>query len=109
MPIAYPYGMSDWYGYDQDCSFVRAFFTSQTDPGACNITSSNRTYYHDGSDTYPDVGDIVYSDAAGTTKVSGGKRRIFLPNGNGSGTYTVDSAASGQPNSGVVNAVALCA
>ena len=77
MPIAYPYRMSDWYGYDKDCSSVTAFNTTGIARNACNFNSSDRTFYHDGSGTYPTTGDIVYSNSAGTTKVSGGERRWF--------------------------------
>ena len=108
MPIAYPYNMSDWYGYDQDCSTVTAFSTTAVQRDACNFTSSDRTFYHDGSGTYPSVGDIIYSNSAGTTKVSGGQRRWFFANGAGGGTYTVDFGNVGQPSPGTVNAVGIC-
>ena len=108
MPIAYPYNMSDWYGYDQDCSTVTAISTTAVQRNACNFTSSDRTFYHDGSGTYPTTGDIVYSNSAGTTKVSGGERRWFLTNGNGGGVYTVNFAPIGGSNTGIIGSVDIC-
>jgi|TARA_R100000935_G_C2790988_1_gene145995 hypothetical protein len=108
MPIAYPYRMSDWYGYDKDCSSVTAFNTTGIARNACNFNSSDRTFYHDGSGTYPTTGDIVYSNSAGTTKVSGGERRWFLTNGNGGGVYTVQFANIGSPNTGLIISVDIC-
>lgn len=66
MPIAYPYKFSDWYGYDQDCSGLTAFScsTGTVFIGVCS-QSINRTYYHDGSGTYPAAGNKVFSNAAG--------------------------------------------
>ena len=38
----------------------------------CNQLSSQGTYYHDGSGTYPVTSDIVYVDSAGNTPLNGG-------------------------------------
>ena len=38
----------------------------------CNQLSSQGTYYHDGSGTYPVTGDIVYVDSASNTPLNGG-------------------------------------
>jgi len=38
----------------------------------CNQLSSQGTYYHDGSGTFPTTGDIVYVDSAGNTPLNGG-------------------------------------
>ena len=38
----------------------------------CDQLSSSNTYYHNGSGTYPAVGDIVYLDSSGTTPFNGG-------------------------------------
>ena len=76
MPIAYPYKFSDWYGYDKDCISVTAISvgTGIVESGntACDTLSSSATYYHDGSGTYPAVGDIVYTNSNATTVASGG-------------------------------------
>ena len=50
---------------------------------ACTATI-DQTYYHDGSGTNPVVGDVVYSDSAGTTFLSSGFRKA------GSIKYRVD-------------------
>jgi hypothetical protein len=97
MPIAYPYKFSDWYGYDQDCSTVTSFSSSlagrTTD--VCGF-ATNQTYYHDGSNSYPIVNDVVYSDSGGTTFLATGFRKL----GNG-GKYRVDA-------NGVVGQISLC-
>ena len=75
MPIAYPYKFSDWYGYDKDCSTLTAFLVGSGQSGSsgiCSQLSSQATYYHDGSGTYPAVNDIVYTDSAGTSPLNGG-------------------------------------
>ena len=76
---------------------------------ACVQGSSDATWYHDNpSGTYPAIGDIVYDDQAGTTPVPGGQRRWFFANGSGGGTYDVEFANPGSPNTGIVNAVGTC-
>ena len=46
MPIAYPYKMSDFYGYDQDCSTLTSFTSANAESSleGCNETL-NQTYY----------------------------------------------------------------
>ena len=61
---------------------------------ACTATI-NQTYYHDGSGTNPVVGDVVYSDSAGTTFLSSGFRKA------GSIKYRVDF-------NGVVGQILFC-
>ena len=75
MPITYPYKFSDWYGYDKDCVSLTAFLHGNPSAFAsdmCNQLSSQGTYHHDGSGTYPTTGDIVYVDSAGNTPLNGG-------------------------------------
>lgn len=38
--------------------------------GVCSLTSTDDTAYHDGSGTYPAIGDHVYTDSAGTTSLA---------------------------------------
>ena len=90
------------------CPAVTAFNTTGVARNACSFSSSDRTFYHDGSGTYPTTGDTVYSNSAGTTKVSGGERRWFLTNGNGGGVYTVNFAPIGGSNTGIVGSVDIC-
>ena len=68
MPIAYPYRFSDWYGYDKDCASVTGFLAGSGQSGSsgiCNQLSSQTTYYHNGSGTYPVVGDTMFTNSAG--------------------------------------------
>ena len=58
--------------------------------------STNQTFYHDGSGTYPVVNDVVYSNSGGTNFAVPG----FRKHGGGS-KYRVDS-------NGVVGQVSLC-
>ncbi len=39
---------------------------------ACNLESTEDTAYHNGSGTYPVIGDYVYTDSAGTSPVASG-------------------------------------
>jgi hypothetical protein len=57
---------------------------------------TNQTYYHDGSNSYPVVNDVVYSNSGGTTFLAVGFRKL----GNG-GKYRVDQ-------NGVVGQISLC-
>lgn len=76
MPITQPYKFSDWYGYDQDCSSLTPFVSANAESGiSCNETL-NKTYYHDGSGTYPVANDTVYTDLAGTTTIANGTYRL---------------------------------
>jgi len=58
--------------------------------------SKNETYYHDGSGTFPAIGDNVYSDSAGTT---GLVRNHYSA---GSGTYHIQTGDT------TVDSVAIC-
>jgi len=87
---------------------VTQFDTTTTSRLPCNFTSSDNILYHDGSGTFPVVGDIVYSNSAGTTEVSGGNRRNFFADGSGSGSYTVQTAAPGGSNTGLVTSIDPC-
>jgi len=77
MPVATPYRMVDFYGYDQDCSSLTPFVSANAESGleGCNETL-NKTYYHDGSGTRPVANDVVYTDSAGTTTISNGVYRL---------------------------------
>ena len=71
MPIAYPYRMSDWYGYSQDCvsNLKQIYLTvsqSLEPEDLCGALTSTTIYYHNGTSTLPDIGDDIYSDQAGT-------------------------------------------
>ena len=95
MPIAYPYRFSDWYGYDKDCASLTAYDSSSIYKDACGETL-DQLYYHNGTGSYPSIGDTCYSDSAGTTTLATGQRADSLY-----GIYTVNS-------SGVVTSKGLC-
>ncbi len=87
MPIAYPYKWSDWYGYDKDCSPSLTSFSSSKRATsaifACNFTSLNLTFYHDGSNALPSPGDLVYTanNAIPANFLSSGYYKIQLSPG----------------------------
>jgi len=74
MPIAYPYNMSDWYGYDQDCVPLKQIrLTASSSPsstGMCGVATAATIFYHNGSSSTPSVGSTIYSDISGTTVYS---------------------------------------
>ena len=99
-----PDAYSDFYGY----SSLTAFSSNSSRPrNGCTLTTSNTTYYHDGSNPGPSVGDIVYSDSAGTSPVSGGQTRYFFSGGGGSYKYVIETPFSG-PNTGEVTSIGIC-
>jgi len=109
MPIAYPYRMSDWYGYDQDCTSLTSFLMTNAGyamtgraHGACLYLDglTTYTYYHNGSGSTPVAGDTCYSDSSGNTPVNRGSNEWT---GNASGTLYQWNA-----NSGVLQAVISC-
>jgi len=94
MPIAYPYKMSDWYGYDKDCPCPTSYSSSVETvnlSGMCSA-SLNQTYYHDGSGVLPTINDKCYSDAASSNVLVGGYYRTSSGGGilinNNTGTVT---------------------
>lgn len=72
-----PYKISDFYGYDQDCSTTTSFVasTSQTFSGVCSA-SANTTYYHNGSGARPVANDNVYTNSSGTSPLAAGYYRF---------------------------------
>ena len=102
MPIATPYRMVDFYGYDQDCSTLTSFTSANAESSleGCNETL-NQTYYHDGSGARPVANDTVYTDSAGTTTLSQGIYRLD----NGTKITVSGGLGSGQ---GVVMSVDSC-
>ncbi len=87
---------------------LTSFLSNTSSPrNPCTITSSNTTFYHNGSGTFPAVGDIVYSDSAGTTPLFGGGRRQFNSNGSGSGQFTIEIPITG-PDTGEVTSIGIC-
>lgn len=70
MPISFPYKMSDWYGYDKDCTGLRQIYLtnlrSTNSTGMCGVATTSTLVYHNGGSPYPIVGDIIYSNQSGT-------------------------------------------
>jgi hypothetical protein len=62
-----PYAMSEWYGYNQN---AKTPFSSSSsgdfDSGVACTFATDTTRYHDGLSSYPQIGDKVYTDSAGT-------------------------------------------
>lgn len=73
---AAPHGMAEFYGYDNDASSVKSFLSSikASSFDVCS-KAQNVTMYHNGSGTYPVVGDIVSFDLAQTNLPNGGHFR----------------------------------
>lgn len=66
-----PHAFSEFYG--RSFATLTSFLSGAgTTSDACNTLGSSFTYYHDGSGVFPAVGDIVYTNSAGTIPASGG-------------------------------------
>jgi|GEM_PF-5399846 len=74
-----------------------------TSQGTTCTQTLNQTYYHNGANTLPDVGDTVYSDLAGTSPLSTNHYR-----NNSSGTFRIEAPSFGNPQTGVVISTSLC-
>ncbi|MDB4414619.1 hypothetical protein N9034_01165 [bacterium] len=70
-----PDAYSDFYGYSSLTSFIGSAFQSKNKL-ICSQTQ-NVTFYHDGSNTWPAVGDTVYTNSGGTTPGVGYSRVNF--------------------------------
>jgi hypothetical protein len=99
MPVSTPYKMSDFYGYDQDCSTLTSFTSAVAEVSIGCSQTLNQTYYHDGSGARPVANDTVYTNSAGTSTLA-------------SGTYRLDNSTkftiTGFGGAGVVDSVDLC-
>jgi hypothetical protein len=69
----------------------------------CQYASVNQTYYHDGSNATPVVGDTVYSDSAGTTPLAENNYKL-----NALGSYHIETVGVGNPATGVVDSLSPC-
>ena len=109
MPIAYPYKMSDWYGYDKDCttrtSAYRYNGTVAKPAFECDISRAITTqFWHNGSNFLPANGDTCYTSATGNNYLGNGNWMIR----NTSGTNTPTSVITITGGSGVISAAILC-
>lgn len=80
-----PYSMNEWYGYNQNAVALTSFLMSATgdpdEPSACPLTPDT-TYYHNGANAYPQVGDYVYTDSAGNTPFNSAGNYYKVADGN---------------------------
>ena len=70
-----PDAYSDFYGDGSLTSYVASAFQSK-DKLICSQTQ-NVTFYHNGSNTWPSIGDTVYTNSGGTTLGIGYSRVNF--------------------------------
>ncbi len=85
--------MSDFYGLSNLTAF--SYNSEGTEGGgeACSLESTPDTAYHNGSGTYPDVDDVVFSDSSGANELASGTYKY--DNGALSGGY-IDVVADGE-------------
>lgn len=62
--------ISDFYGLSNLTSFSYNSEGAVTANSACSLEGTGDTAYHNGSGTYPDVDDLVYSNSSGTTTLA---------------------------------------
>lgn len=62
--------ISDFYGLSNLTSFSYNSEGDETPTAACSLESTEDTAYHNGSGTYPDVDDVVYSNSSGTQELA---------------------------------------
>ncbi len=68
--------MSDFYGASAGtCTSYSSTAVASTEGLAC-FGTVNKTYYHDGSSSFPIVGDYVYSNSGCSTGLSAGYCKI---------------------------------
>jgi len=100
-----PHSMAEFYSYNHDeVSVTTTAFnynseSESTGTAACFLEEINETAYHDGSGTYPAIGDGVYSNSGGTTDLVDGIYKID--------SLAVNGAAMGVEN-GVVTSLGNC-
>lgn len=109
MPIAYPYKLSHWYGYDKDCSSRSSAYRYASAGGKpvleCEVSRAITTeFWHDGSNFLPANGDTCYTSATGNNYLGNGNWMIR----NTSGTNTPTSVITITGGSGVISAAILC-
>jgi len=88
-----PDAISEFYGYSH---VTLTSFSSSINSNFFNVCSESitATYYHDGSFTYPDVGDTVYSNSSGSSYLSSGYYKLgsgdFMNVGSSGSVISVD-------------------
>jgi|14_taG_2_1085336.scaffolds.fasta_scaffold02988_3 hypothetical protein len=75
-----PYKMSEFYSYDHDAagSSLNEMDSSPVQSKApCNYgTNLPNTLYHDGSGTWPEGSDTIYTDSSGTNTAESGNYKV---------------------------------
>ena len=105
-----PHQMSEWYSYDHDAVGYTAFAgtSSQSTAAAGCSPSRSNTYYHNGSNTLPQTGDTVFTNAAGTTALSNGYYGICIGPGGTQGSTPAVIRIVSTPSAGYVSQSLLC-
>lgn len=91
-----PHAMSEWYSYDHDEGNTTFSASSSVKASLACGAIIDQTYYHDGGNELPIVGDTVYTDVAGTTTLA-------------SGNYSVEVSYFTIVSGGVVDSNTICA
>ena len=77
--------ISDFYGLSNLTAFSYNSEGDESPTAACSLESTEDTAYHNGSGTYPDIDDVVYSDSSGTQEL---EQAVYkYDNGTGSGGF----------------------
>ena len=76
---------SDFYGLSALTAFYFNASGEENPSDACKAEATEDTAYHNGSGTYPDVEDVIYTNSSGTTTLNEGSYKYA--NGNLSGGY----------------------
>ncbi len=77
--------MSAFYGLSNLTAFDYNSEGQESAGGACSLEATEETAYHNGSGTYPDVDDVVYSNSSGTSTLEANTYKYN--NGSGPGGY----------------------
>ena len=91
-PNTTPVQANSFYSYDKVASSLTSWqgsFGGGSGKAVCG-SATEVTYYHDGSGTYPQVGDNVYTNSTGTTPMADN----FYKMANGGLLYVEDEQAS---------------
>ena len=77
--------MSNFYGLSNLTAFSYNSEGQEGGGAACSLESVENTAYHNGSGTYPDVDDVVFSDSSGANELASGSYKYN--NGTSAGGY----------------------
>ena len=86
-----------------DLTSFSIYTTGRTTETAVCLDTADTTYYHNGADVAPEIGDVIYSDSAGVTAFNGGGLYYALGSSGASNTWVLVNTA------GVVLEIGGCA